>query len=57
MLANSGLARTLTMAAAKGVIGSDRDSKRMSVNQFYSMAAEQDMEVQDELSMGIRFVF
>ena len=54
MLQNSGLARTISMAAASGAIGANRESKRMSVNHFYSMAAEQDVDVQDELSQAQR---
>jgi Ras GTPase-activating-like protein IQGAP2/3 len=46
------LARTATMAAAKGLPFNmvDRASKRYSVSALYSMAAEQDEEVEDELA-------
>ncbi|KAK9701261.1 RasGAP protein, partial [Basidiobolus ranarum] len=51
------LARTVTLAAAQGLpvsaqeIGSDsRESRRYSVTALYSMAAEQDVEVEDDLS-------
>ena len=54
MLQNSGLARTITMAAVSGAMGANRESKRMSVNHFYSMAAEQDVDVQDDLSHAQR---
>ncbi|ORX97037.1 ras GTPase-activating protein [Basidiobolus meristosporus CBS 931.73] len=51
------LARTVTLAAAQGLpvsgqeIGSgSRESRRYSVTALYSMAAEQDVEVEDDLS-------
>ncbi|ORY02401.1 putative ras GTPase-activating protein sar1 [Basidiobolus meristosporus CBS 931.73] len=54
---NRNFARTVTIAAAQGlpVNGQDsgltsRDSRRYSVTALYSMAAEQDVEVEDELS-------
>lgn len=36
---------------------SGRGSKRYSVSAFYSMAAEQDNEVEDELAQGLLFLF
>jgi hypothetical protein len=57
MLTSSGIARTLQMAAQNGLMAGNRESKRTSVNQFYSMAAEQDTDVDDELAIGTPLLF
>jgi hypothetical protein len=36
--------------------GKSRNSKRYSVSAFYSMAAEQDNEVEDELAQGVLYL-
>lgn len=51
-----GLTRTVAAAAANNHHSSrgkaERNSNRYSVSAFYSMAAEQDIEVEDELAQG-----
>ncbi|KAJ1978387.1 RasGAP protein [Dimargaris cristalligena] len=63
---NTNMARAATMAAAQGLPmdpahrgsyatnGETRRSKRYSVNALYSMVAEQDVEVEDDLSKAQR---
>lgn len=53
---NSIVSRAVAAAAANNHHSSrsrGRASKRYSVSVFYSMAAEQDVEVEDELAKGI----
>lgn len=53
LLAGSAIVRTLTMAAARGVVSGTGETKRMSVNHLYSKAAAEDVEVDDDLARGI----